>query len=134
MQILDEIARELSKQREKNINKAMFSTGLVLGTMTQPKKVKLDNFKQEVDCIFFEYATNQHKRIVSISHDKTLPRDIGDKTEYGNVKIDDAPPPYTKYEHNFIEMQFEDVLKVGDRVLVAIVNNGSDHVVMGRVK
>ena len=133
MQILDEIAREINKQRDKAVGTAMFGTGLVLGTLTQPKKVKLDNFKHEVDCIFFEYATNQHKRIVTISHDKTIPRDLGEKTEYGDIKIDDVPPSYTKYKHSFVELQFEDVLKVGDRVLVAIVNNGSDHVVLGRV-
>ena len=133
MQILDEIAREINKQRDRNINTVMFNTGLVLGTMTQSKKVKLDNFKHEVDCIFLEYVTRNHKRIVTLSHDEMTPRDLGDKTEYDHLDTDDKSPPYTSYKHNFVELQFEDVLKIGDRVLVAIVNNGSDHVVLGRV-
>lgn len=82
MQILDEIARELKKQQSRDISNALFGTGLVLGTITPTMKVKLDNFKHEVD---------------------------------------------------FLRIQTSNWLEPGDRVLVAIVNNGSDHVVIGKV-
>lgn len=133
MQVLDEIARELQLKRKRGIEAALFNTGLVLGTMTQLDKVKLDNFKHEVDCMFLEYVTRDHKRIVTISHDEMEPRDLGDKTEYDYLDTDDKAPPYTSYKHNYVELKYEDVIKKGDRVLVAIVNNGSDHIVLGRV-
>jgi hypothetical protein len=133
MQIVDEIARELNKKQKSAIGKALFNTGLVLGTVTGPNKVKLDNFKYEVTCLFLEYVTRKHKRIVTISHDEMTERDLGDKTEYDYLDTDDKAPPYTSYKHSFVELKFEDVLKAGDRVLVAVVNNGSDHVVLGRV-
>lgn len=133
MQVLDDIARELNSQRNRALGTALFSTGLVLGTMTELKKVRLDNFAHEVECIFLEYASNKHKRIVTISHDEMAPRDLGHKTEYDYLDTDDKAPPYTSYKHSFVELKYEDKIKIGDRVLVAIVNNGSDHVILGRV-
>lgn len=133
MQVVDEIARELNRKQKSAIGNALFNTGLVLGTMTGSNKVKLDNFKHEVTCLFLEYATRKHKRIVTITHDEMAQRDLGDKTENDYLDTDDKAPPYTSYKHNFVELKFEDILKVGDRVLVAVINNGSDHVVLGRV-
>lgn len=115
MQILDEIAREINNQKSRSINTALFSTGLVLGTITPSMKVKLDNFKHEVD--FLQIQTSNWLEIES-SQIKTL----WVSTRY-DVKQD-------KIE---VKTKVELKLSPGDRVLVAIVNNGSDHVVVGKV-
>lgn len=133
MRIHDEIAREIKSKQSNSISTALFNTGLVLGTMTGTRTVKLDNFKHEVPCLFLEYVTNQHKRVVTLTHEEMAQRDLGDKTANDYLDTDDKAPPYTSYKHNYIEMKYEDNLKVGDRVIVAIVNKGSDHVVLGRV-
>lgn len=116
MQILDEIAREISKQQSRNINNALFGTGLVLGTITPTMKLKLDNFKHEVD--FLRIQTSNWLEIEP-------------------AKLNGVFWYHTKYDISqdkiAVETKVELKLKPGDRVLVAIVNNGSDHVVIGKV-
>ena len=116
MQILDDIARELNKQQSKNINTALFSTGLVLGTITPTMKLKLDNFKHEVD-----YLRIQTSNWLEIEPTKL------NSVFWYNTKYDISQD---KIE---VETKVELKVKPGDRVLVAIVNNGSDHIVVGKV-
>ncbi|MCT4593189.1 MAG: DUF2577 domain-containing protein [Anaeromicrobium sp.] len=133
MEIFNEIVREIKGSSNNAAKRTSETVGLELGTMTGERKVKLDNFKYEVSCLLSEYVTRQHKRIVTLTHEEMAQRDLGDKTENDYLDTDDKVPLYTSYKHNFIELQFEDVLKVGDRVLVALVNGGVDFVVLGRV-
>lgn len=116
MQILDEIARELKKQQSKNIGAALFGTGLVLGTITPTMKVKLDNFKHEVD--FLKIQTSNWLEIEPAKLNSVF---------WYNTKYDISQDKIA------VETKIELKLKPGDRVLVAIVNNGSDHVVVGKV-
>ena len=116
MQILDEIARELNKQQNKNIGTALFGTGLVLGTITSSTKVKLDNFKHEVD--FLRIQTSNWLEIE--------PTKLNGVFWYSS-KYD------VSQDKIAVETKVELKLKPGDRVLVSIVNNGSDHVVVGKV-
>lgn len=116
MQILDEIARELNKKQSKSLNTALFSTGNVLGTITPTMKVKLDNFKHEVD--FLQIQTSNYIEIKAGELNGVF---------WYNTKYDVSQDPIAA------EMKVELKLKPGDRVLVSIVNNGSDHVVIGKV-
>lgn len=116
MQILNEIARELQRQQNQSISSALFNTGLVFGTITPTMKLKLDNFKHEVD--FMRLQTSNWLEIE--------PAKLNNVFWY-NTKYDISQDKIA------VEMKVELKLKPGDRVLVAIVNNGSDHVVVGKV-
>ncbi len=116
MQILNEIAREIQRQQNQSINSALFNTGLVLGTITPTMKLKLDNFKHEVDFM----------RIQTSNWIEIEPAKLNNVFWY-NTKYDISQDKIA------VEMKVELKLKPGDRVLVAIVNNGSDHVVVGKV-
>lgn len=116
MQILNEIARELQRQQNSKITTALFGTGLVLGTITPSMKLKLDNFKHELD--FMRLQTSNWLEIE--------PAKLNNVFWY-NTKYDISQDKIA------VEMKVELKLEPGDRVLVAIVNNGSDHVVVGKV-
>lgn len=75
----------------------------------------------------------RHSRIVTIIHEEQKERDLGDKTEKDLLDTDDdsPSPELTKFTYSFVEMKFEDVLKKGDRVLVASV--GSRYYIIDRV-
>jgi hypothetical protein len=75
----------------------------------------------------------RHKRIVSLVHDEMAPRNLGDKEVNDYLNTDDKIPPYTHYAHNCIEMQFEDVLKVGDSVLIASLQGGQKFYILDRI-
>ncbi|MFH5779055.1 DUF2577 domain-containing protein [Heyndrickxia oleronia] len=70
------------------------------------------------DLIVVSERLTRHTRIVTLTHNELATRDLGDKEEVDFLDTDDLVAPLTFYKHSFIEMQFEDVLKVNDRVLV----------------
>ena len=116
MQVLDEIARELQGQQNKNIGSALFHSGNVLGTITPTMKLKLDNLKHEIE--FLQIQTSNWLEIKA-------------------TKLNGVFWYSTKYDISQdtieVETKVELKLKPGDRVLVSIVNNGSDHVIVGKV-
>lgn len=116
MHVLNEIARELKQQQQSNIVAALFNSGLVLGTITPTMKLKLDNFKHELE--FMQIQTSNYLEIE--------PSKLNNVFWY-NTKYDISQD---KIE---VETKVGLKLKPGDRVLVAIVNNGSDHIVVGKV-
>lgn len=116
MHVLNEIAREIQNQQQNSINMALFNSGLVLGTITPTMKLKLDNFKHELD--FMQIQTSNWIEIE--------PAKLND-VFWHSIKYDISQDKIA------VEMKVELKLKPGDRVLVAIVNNGSDHVVVGKV-
>lgn len=116
MQVLDDIARELQGQQNKSIGSALFNTGLVLGTITPKMLVKLDNFKHELE--FLQIQTSNWLEI--------KPGELNG-VFWKNTKYD------VSQDKIAVETKVELKLKIGDRVLVAIINGGSDHVVIGKV-
>lgn len=135
MHVLNEIAREIQNQQQNSINMALFNSGLVLGTMTAERKVKLDNFKYEVPCMVLKYLT-----IPELYMEKTA-KDQGDHphgpsgehSQYNGSGQHSHPNTEGKHIHDLVTPEQLKPLKAGDRVLVAIVNNGSDHVIVGKV-
>lgn len=116
MHTMNEIAREIKKQQNKGLGQALFNSGNVLGTITPSMKLKLDNFKHELD--FLQIQTSNHLKI--------SPSLLNGVFWYS-----------TKYDVSQDAIEVETTVKLnlkpGDRVLVSIINNGSDHVVVGKV-
>ncbi|WP_346773990.1 DUF2577 domain-containing protein [Brevibacillus sp. SYP-B805] len=108
---------------------------LYLATVTSVPpnlKVKIDNWPIELeadDLIVAEHLT-RHTRIVTITHDEGTSRDVGDM----NPKPTDHDSEGDLYfRTEYLELKFEDVLKEGDRVLVASMNEGQTYVILDRV-
>lgn len=116
MQVLDEIAREVQGKQDKKISAALFNTGLVLGRITPNMLLKLDNFKHELE--YLQLETSNWLEIKASKLNNVFWRST--KYDISQDKIE-------------VETKVELKLKPGDRVLVAIVNNGSDHVIVGKV-
>ncbi|MEH6944777.1 DUF2577 domain-containing protein [Bacillus sp. JJ722] len=99
-------------------------------------KIRLDSSPIELDkddLIIAEHLT-RHTRIVTLTHNELAERDLGDKTERDHLDTDDLAAPLTSYKHNYIELQFEDVLKVGDRVIVDCLEEQMLYVVRDRAR
>ncbi|ABR48713.1 hypothetical protein Amet_2561 [Alkaliphilus metalliredigens QYMF] len=135
MQVLDEIARELQKKQNNTLRAALFNTGLVLGTMTGHKKVKLDNFKHEVSCMLLHYLTvNEPYMQKTAQGQGSHPHGpSGEHSQYQGSGQHSHPESEGNHIHDLVTPEPLKSLKTGDRVLVAIVNKGSDHVIVGRV-
>lgn len=135
MQVLDEIARELQKKQNDTLGTALFNTGLVLGTMTGAKKVKLDNFKYEVPCLLLHYLTvnEPYMQKTAQGQGKHPHGPSGEHSQYQGSGQHSHPESEGDHIHDLVTPEPLKPLKVGDRVLVAIVNKGSDHVIVGRV-
>lgn len=72
----------------------------------------------------------RHKRIVTIKHVEGAEREVGD------IK----PPPKDHdsegslaFAYSYVEMQFEDVLKVGDKVMVETFEGGQKFYIKDRI-
>lgn len=85
------------------------------------------------DFLMIAEHLTRHSRIVTIIHEEQKERNLGDKTEKDLLDTDDdsPSPELTKFTYSFVELKFEDVLKKGDRVLVASV--GSRYYIIDRV-
>ncbi|GED14425.1 DUF2577 domain-containing protein [Aneurinibacillus migulanus] len=118
---------------------------IVFGTITAPPpniRVKVDNESLELkkdDVSVLEHLT-RHKRIVTINHVEKAQRDVGDGVGVDKVSgdgqiftvNDDLKPPYSSFSYNYVELTFEDVLKVGDRVVLAEIEKGQKYVILDR--
>lgn len=111
-----------------------------LGTIVAPPpslRLKIDNVDnvvfEESDVIVAEHLT-RHKRIVTIAHEELAKRNLGDKIVEDGLDTDDMIEgnPITHYRHQYVELTFEDVLKPGDRVLIASMNGGQTYVILDR--
>ncbi|WP_232696183.1 DUF2577 domain-containing protein [Brevibacillus daliensis] len=79
------------------------------------------------DLIVAERLT-RHKRIATLSHSEGADRDLGD-----GKATDSSSDAYDQsWDHRYIELTFEDVLKPGDRVILASINEGQTFVVVDR--
>lgn len=109
---------------------------LELATVTSPPpdlRIKIDNMPIELeadDVLVAEYLT-RHTRIVTIKHEQDAERDVGDTVPFPKDNDSDGDL-YRKL--SYVELQFEDVLKAGDRVLVSSMNDGQSYVILDRVR
>ncbi|MGG3801798.1 DUF2577 domain-containing protein [Metabacillus fastidiosus] len=102
-------------------------------------KIKLkDNDKLILTKEFLVVAEHltRHTRIVTLKHYEAAERQLGDKVEKDYCQSefinDDLSAPYTSFSFNFIELQFEDVLKKDDKVLVAAIQGGQSFYIVDR--
>lgn len=108
---------------------------LELATVIAPPpelRIKVDNMAIELDAddlVVCEHLT-RHKRIVTMTHEQGKERDVGDIIPFPKDHDSDGDQ-YRKL--SYIEFQFEDVLKPGDRVLVSSMNDGQTYVIHDRV-
>ncbi|HLO11484.1 MAG TPA: DUF2577 family protein [Pseudoneobacillus sp.] len=112
-----------------------------------PLKIQMDGFILEQGDFYIAERLTRHKRIVTINHYENTERDLGDKKEKdyvtssgmgiqsddrkGPLNGDTSPYVDTTLVLNFVEIQYEDVLKVGDFVVILIDNN--DFFIIDRV-
>lgn len=90
------------------------------------------------DLIVAEHLT-RHDRVVSINYEypKTWTKaEIGDEPKDADSTRNnigsDAITPFENYSMNYASMTFEDVLKVGDRVVVACLDDDMVYVILDR--
>lgn len=108
-----------------------------IATVTSPPpalRIKIDNMPVELeadDLVVAEHLT-RHTRIVTIRHSAGMPRDLGDTTGTDSVLVDGMTPGYSTFDYDFVELTFEDVLKPGDRVIVASINDDQTYVILDR--
>lgn len=103
-------------------------------------KLDQDSLVLEKDDLIVAEQLTRHERIVSVSYEypKTWDKDadIGDmpkETGSSRNSIGSEPAiPYEKYEMLNAKMTFEDVLKPGDRVIVACLDEDMVYVVLDR--
>lgn len=111
-----------------------------LATVTSPPpnlRIRIDDMAIELeadDLVVAEHLT-RHKRIVTITHEELAERDLGDKIVQDGLDTDDMVEgnPITEYRHSYVELTFEDVLKAGDRVIVASMNGEQTYLILDRV-
>ena len=95
-------------------------------------RIQIDNMREvlEKDDVLVAEHLTRHKRIVTITHEEGKERNVGDMTPF--PKDTDADGElYFKTE--YLELQFEDVLKPGDRVYVSSMNDGQTYLIHDRV-
>lgn len=85
------------------------------------------------DLIIAEHLT-RHDRIVTIEHEELKERQLGDKVEQDYLDTDDKAAPITSYRHNFVKLRFEDLLKKGDRIIVARLDEQMLYVILDRAR
>ena len=105
-------------------------------------KIDSDGLVLEKDDFFVLESLTRHKRIVSI--DFEFPKTWKKKEYTGNETVETVSSrndigstpstPYEKYEMKYAELTFEDELKVGDRVIVACIDEQMEFLVIDRVK
>lgn len=115
-----------------------------LATVISPPpqiRIRLDADGLELgstDLIVAESLT-RHYRVATIEHEEKKERDLGDGIGVDMLDTDDGlteedGPDYetTRYKHEYISLKFEDVLKTGDRVIVACLDEDMIYVVLDR--
>lgn len=108
-----------------------FETAIVIAPPPE-LRIRVDNMTIDLeadDVIVAEHLT-RHSRIVTITHEQGKPRDVGDTVPF---PTDDDTDGGLFRKQSYVTLQFEDVLKTGDRVIVASMNDGQTYVILGRV-
>lgn len=95
-------------------------------------KLDADGSVYDKDFLIVSEHLTRHERIVTLEHVELAQRNLGDKTVQDFLDTDDLVSPITTYKHNYIKMTFEDVLKEGDRVLVACLDADMTYIILDR--
>lgn len=119
---------------------------LTLGTIIDaPPEIKLEidndpNIYDKYDVYVAEHLT-RHERVITVEYG--FPRIWDKKTEIGDMQkvaassrnnIGSAPStPYENYVMENAMLRFEDVLKIGDRVLVECDDENMRYIILDRV-
>ncbi|MCM3592507.1 DUF2577 domain-containing protein [Brevibacillus borstelensis] len=108
---------------------------LELATVVSPPpdlRIRIDNMALDLeadDVLVAEHLT-RHKRVVTIRHEQDAERDVGDTEPKPR---DNDSTGSLAWTYSYVELQFEDVLKAGDRVLVASMNGEQTYLILDRV-
>ena len=105
-----------------------------LATVIAPppeRRIRVDNMTidLEADDVIVAENLTRHTRIVTITHEQGKERDVGDTIPFPKDNDTDGGL-YRK--QSYVAFQFEDVLKAGDRVIVASMNDGQTYVILDR--
>lgn len=92
-------------------------------------KLDADGLTLDKDSIIVAEHLTRHERIVTIDHVEGEQRDLGDKTVTNT-----STPKSDSYKHSYVKLAFEDVLKVGDRVLVACLDADMTYIILDRAR
>jgi len=121
--------------------------GIELATVIQssPLAIRVDNMEISLsgdDLIVCEHLT-RHERIVTLEHIEATERILGDGTGVdlvsgsgGFTVNDEINPPHntiSTFRYEYIRVQFEDVLKSGDRVAVMALPGEQQYLILDRV-
>ena len=86
---------------------------------------------EKEELVVAEHLT-RHSRIVTIEHTELAQRQLGDGVQPDHLHTDDLQLPITYYRDNYVWMRFEDLLLVGDRVLLACDDDNMVYYVLDR--
>lgn len=115
-------------------------SGFELATVLSPYPqlaVKVDNMKLELtkqDIIVCERLVRNTK-IISLKSTPGMVRDLGDRTavDVGSISGGTIYLQDPAVDLQYVELDFEEVLKAGDRVLVQAVPGGQKYIIIDRV-
>ncbi|KEF40402.1 Protein of unknown function (DUF2577) [Schinkia azotoformans MEV2011] len=110
---------------------------LIYGTVTKAKPIEIEvHSKLKLTEEFLDIAEHltRHERIVSIEHQESANRELGDKTEMDFLDTDDKAAPTTSYKHSYLKLIFEDGLKKGDKVILVRMQGGHKYIVFDRYR
>lgn len=127
--MLTQVIRQIGYNKDLNVE-----IGTVVSAAPDLKiKIERDQIVLEKDDLLVAEHLTRHKRIVTLSHQEKEKRDLGDCHAEDYLDTDDLAPPYTSYQHNYIELQFEDVLRKYDRVFLIADDDTQQYFVIDRV-
>jgi len=92
-------------------------------------KLDADGLTLDKESIIVAEHLTRYDRIVTIQHVEGEQRDLGDKT-VTNI----SAPKTDSYKHSYVKLTFEDVLKVGDRILVACLDADMTYIILDRAR
>lgn len=117
-------------------------TGFELATVVSSYpalSVRIDNMKVSLggsNLVVCERLLRS-TRIVSLKSRPGTVRELGDKTEEDKNRMSNSQDGFLKVdseiEFSHVQLEFQDVLKVGDRVLVQAVPGGQKYMIIDRV-
>lgn len=131
-----------SKLNQLFMEGAMAADGaakIELATVTKsPPELEItldsDGLMLDKDNLIVAEHLTRHDRIVTIEHEELAERELGDKIELDHLDTDELLVPITTYKHSYVKMTFEDVLKKGDRILVACLDADMTYVILDRAR
>lgn len=130
---LVDIIKNIALDVLNSTNPVQFYLGRV--TSSKPLKVRVHaNLELEADFLIVSESLARHKRIVRAVHEKDKEHDLGEKKVKEKISVDKNPVSYKEYAHEFVELQFQDVLKKDDKVILARVAGGHQYIILDRYR